>query len=810
MPLNKDGSVHHVAPEDGSAIDEIWTCRLSGRTDMSFADALDSEANLQKILQLDFAAEWEKASLQRIHHSRLDISRLAERCVQTLEDSRIELGETVYYEPKKGKSYHCKVIQVLENTPKKNEKENSVVRYDLVRIEDNVEVAAVPRSKLSRLIPIPGIELMKIFIRAHSHRYKYEPEMPWVVDEPYLSMHKIEAKLDMDQVWMAQKEGKLILPPAPTENKKRKRSEASIEPKAKKTKTDKKETKSIPVKTTKKKKKQPTLFDHFQTGVTSKPKNGDNTPEYAPKLLDLVDLAKSLEAERNSSDDYWETAGKIATTTCMWSATMRDELFEKTSCAQTLKDDIFGRIQIKKLTQSSRGMKFRLKGMRPLPNLSPIQTVFDEEFTNLINSTDLNPSLILILCDFVLQFDLSDIRDRLHGLSEDKMTGYHYHKYVSKFVVDLLNGEEDASNLFWTELFLEHIYKKPSDNLQKPRKKSYNGFQLGSHVITKLPQPCLPYLAGWNDCHTPRERSDLIFEVIESCLDYTGMEEMFADWRTTPLGSDRNGHLYWMFYFSSFVFIEDISSQSWSCLTNMEDFCRLVSRLDERHVAEYSLKKEFQEQREEIQAQFENFESLSTQASLAPPRRTTRRQAENSELPKMSIKESLVHEVKLITDKLWMGQLADIEDGDVLQSRIDSLANGSLESLKEIMIQIINSVPNSNLNDHLWNGKEKFVYLEKFNGAQDVAEFCIFWAMFDRKIKWEKFEKRKIEVLPSRASTRRRATVKYTYDDTSQDSRYDDDENVSSEDEQLIDDEELMKKLSRLPTRTSARLRNHT
>lgn len=111
-------------------------------------------------------------------------------------------------------------------------------------------------------------------------------------------------------------------------------------------------------------------------------------------------------------------------------------------------------------------MKFRLKGMRPLPLFNPIQTVFDEEFTKLINSTDLNPrivfhkymfnwrqgifftgiifqrhkSIILILCDFVLQFDLSDIRDRLHGLSEDKMTGYHYHKYVSKFVVDLLNG----------------------------------------------------------------------------------------------------------------------------------------------------------------------------------------------------------------------------------------------------------------------------------------------------------------------------------------------------------------------------------
>ena len=177
------------------------------------------------------------------------------------------------------------------------------------------------------------------------------------------------------------------------------------------------------------------------------------------------------------------------------------------------------------------------------------------------------------------------------------------------------------------------------------------------------------------------------------------------------MGSDRNGRLYWMFYFSSFVYIEDDDS-SWSCLTNMEDFCRLVSRLDERHVAEYTLKKEFQEQREEIQAQFENFEKLSVEASLTPPRRTTRRQTESSEIPKMTIKESLVHEVKSITDKLWMGQLADIDDGDVLQSRIESVANGSLKALKEIMMQIINSVPNSNLSDHLWNGKEKHVYIE--------------------------------------------------------------------------------------------------
>ena len=53
----------------------------------------------------------------------------------------------------------------------------------------------------------------------------------------------------------------------------------------------------------------------------------------------------------------------------------------------------------------------------------------------------------------------------------------------------------------------------------------------------------------------------------------------------------------------------------------MEDFCRLVSRLDERNVSEYSLKKEFQEQREEIQAQFENFETLILSYEYKKPTR---------------------------------------------------------------------------------------------------------------------------------------------------------------------------------------------
>ena len=42
---------------------------------------------------------------------RLEIDKLAERCLCTLEKSKLEIGESAWFEPKKGKSYPCKIIQ---------------------------------------------------------------------------------------------------------------------------------------------------------------------------------------------------------------------------------------------------------------------------------------------------------------------------------------------------------------------------------------------------------------------------------------------------------------------------------------------------------------------------------------------------------------------------------------------------------------------------------------------------------------------------------------------------------------------------
>ena len=74
-----------------------------------FIKAKDSEDSLRKALQFEFAAEWEAATLKRIHHSRLDIDRLATKCLKTLENEKIEVGETVWYKAKKdGQGRPCK------------------------------------------------------------------------------------------------------------------------------------------------------------------------------------------------------------------------------------------------------------------------------------------------------------------------------------------------------------------------------------------------------------------------------------------------------------------------------------------------------------------------------------------------------------------------------------------------------------------------------------------------------------------------------------------------------------------------------
>ena len=123
-----------------------------------------------------------------------------------------KLKEQVWLTKKGGKSYAGVVTNILRRSPNKKakaDKENAAVRsinfiqfysifhvhvqdilYD-IELTDGKEVEGVPRSAIVRSIPTPSRDLMKTFIRAHSRRFKEEPGMPWIVDEPFKSIHNV-------------------------------------------------------------------------------------------------------------------------------------------------------------------------------------------------------------------------------------------------------------------------------------------------------------------------------------------------------------------------------------------------------------------------------------------------------------------------------------------------------------------------------------------------------------------------------------------------------------------------------------------
>ena len=233
----------------------------------------------------------------------------------------------------------------------------------------------------------------------------------------------------------------------------------------------------------------------------------------------------------------------------------------------------------------------------------------------------------------------------------------------------------------------------------------------------------------------------------------------FAEWRTVPLGQDRKGRIYWMFYFSCFIYIEDPQNESWTVLTDLNQLRKLSLCLDERHCNEYALRQDLVEQREDIMAMLESWIDQVPEKLQAPPERITR--SRDNKSPVMNVIDILRSDVKKTAEKLWNGQLADIDDADTLSCLIDS-AGSNVETLKDMMLRVMNSVPKENQTEHLWSGKEKYVFIEKFNAATDSEELCVFWAIFDHKVNWAKFKQRKIIRQPvQRTSRSSRKSVNY-------------------------------------------------
>ena len=115
---------------------------------------------------------------------------------------------------------------------------------------------------------------------------------------------QIESKLDLEQVWKLKKEGgsrksiQTLLTDSPAYKRKADDSDMPAPaPKKQKVARKRKET-GKEKKQKNEKKKQGSIFDHFKPATIEE--NGESKPKYAQKLLDMIELAKSLVPNRDT------------------------------------------------------------------------------------------------------------------------------------------------------------------------------------------------------------------------------------------------------------------------------------------------------------------------------------------------------------------------------------------------------------------------------------------------------------------------------------------------------------------------------
>ena len=244
---------------------------------------------------------------------------------------------------------------------------------------------------------------------------------------------------------------------------------------------------------------------------------------------------------------------------------------------------------------------------------------------------------------------------------------------------------------------------------------SINALNMMSTTLRLLPQRCFPYLLKWYDL-SPAERVELLLERIEFLCESDFLADIVDQWRTSPLGMDRHGRIYWVFYFSSFVYVE--TKDKWHYISNMNEIKSLITALDERHADEYRLKMALIEEKDSLSQMLTEWaDAMARQVEDTddePVKRYTRKRYKEENDDKIEASKTmddiLVEEINHVAKRLYSGQLGLEDDKETIECLVDS-AISNLDTMKETIVRFISAIPLENLNDHLWNGKEfpKFV-----------------------------------------------------------------------------------------------------
>ncbi|XP_068702379.1 tyrosine-protein kinase BAZ1B-like isoform X2 [Montipora foliosa] len=165
---------------------KVWSCQFTGRTNLKYAEAVESENQALESLQ-SFPKYFEKPVLQIVHHGSEGLQALGEKCSKHLENKYFE-DEPVEYRVG-GQWLQGKISRV-------HHKNKDDMGYEITCEETTDIRKNVLKEEIKRVKKLPSVEMLKCFIRAKSENPWSNDHSPWVVKADLVKKYSLTDKLN--------------------------------------------------------------------------------------------------------------------------------------------------------------------------------------------------------------------------------------------------------------------------------------------------------------------------------------------------------------------------------------------------------------------------------------------------------------------------------------------------------------------------------------------------------------------------------------------------------------------------------------
>ncbi|XP_033102198.1 tyrosine-protein kinase BAZ1B-like [Anneissia japonica] len=193
-----------------------WTCRCTGKSNLTFREALDSERTAEEALQDLFPTHFEKIACELSHHSPLSLDHLTEQIVDKISQTFV-VGELVELKVKvKSKVIRGKILKVEEvsnhikigkqtGSPS-SDKENFTgdrlqspskvgnILCNIKLIGEEKIIGSVPAKELVRLEEVPSKDIIQLFLKAYTIQSDCQNKSLWVVSEQLVKKYGLVNK----------------------------------------------------------------------------------------------------------------------------------------------------------------------------------------------------------------------------------------------------------------------------------------------------------------------------------------------------------------------------------------------------------------------------------------------------------------------------------------------------------------------------------------------------------------------------------------------------------------------------------------